>query len=172
MARPQKRYPQEFRDQAVELYLSVADYRTMRDVAQELGIHVNNLRRWLKAVEQDSAETPTSAAPAKGDCDHPRRQPRQLRGAAHPRRAASRPRRPLLEKARRPPHEGRRRAGLPRPQAPLPDPTTTKGSNERSWKNHLHVSTEPRQLQAVHACTSCTACTATPGWMGASGSPR
>ncbi len=62
MPRPQRRYPQGFRDQAVEFYLSVADYRTMKEVAQELGIHVNNLRRWVKAVEQTDAATPTSAA--------------------------------------------------------------------------------------------------------------
>lgn len=62
MPRPQRRYPREFRDQAVEFYLSVADYRTMKDVAEELGIHVNNLRRWVKAVEQTDATTPTSAA--------------------------------------------------------------------------------------------------------------
>jgi transposase len=59
MTRPQRRYPPEFREQAVELYLSVADYRTMKDVARELGIHVNNLRRWVKAVDEASAAAVT-----------------------------------------------------------------------------------------------------------------
>jgi transposase len=62
MARPQRRYPPEFREQAVEFFLSVADYRSMRDVAQELGIHVNNLRRWVKAVDKPPAPMPVSSA--------------------------------------------------------------------------------------------------------------
>jgi len=59
LAKPQRRYPTEFREQAVEFYLSVADYRTMKDVAAELGIHVNNLRRWVKAV----TGTPAASGP-------------------------------------------------------------------------------------------------------------
>jgi transposase len=62
MAKPQRRYPPEFREQAVEFYLSVADYRSMRDVAQELGIHANNLRRWVKAVDNPPVPTPVSSA--------------------------------------------------------------------------------------------------------------
>lgn len=62
MARPQRRYPPEFREQAVEFYLSVADYRSMKEVAQELGIHVNNLRRWIKAVDESQAATPVAPA--------------------------------------------------------------------------------------------------------------
>lgn len=62
MTKPQRRYPPEFREQAVEFYLSVADYRTMDDVAGELGIHVNNLRRWVNAVEKAAPETQVSSA--------------------------------------------------------------------------------------------------------------
>ncbi len=62
MARPQRRYRPEFREQAIEFYLSVADYRSMKEVAQELGIHVNNLRRWVKAVETEQAGTPVGSA--------------------------------------------------------------------------------------------------------------
>ncbi len=53
MARPQRRYSEEFRRQAVELYLSVREFRTLRDVADELGIHRNNLRRWLEELSPD-----------------------------------------------------------------------------------------------------------------------
>ena len=48
MAQAPRRYSPEFMQQAVELYESVADYRSMKDVADELGIHVNNLRRWVR----------------------------------------------------------------------------------------------------------------------------
>lgn len=48
MTRPQRRYSDEFRREAVKLYLSVREFRTMRDVADELGIHRNNLARWLR----------------------------------------------------------------------------------------------------------------------------
>ena len=50
-----RRYPPEFREQAVEFYLSVADYRSIRDVSQELGIHPNNLRRWVKLMTETDA---------------------------------------------------------------------------------------------------------------------
>jgi transposase len=50
MTRPQRRYTDEFRHEAVKLYLSVREFRTMGEVADELGIHVNNLRRWLREL--------------------------------------------------------------------------------------------------------------------------
>lgn len=50
MTRPQRRYTDEFRREAVKLYLSVREFRTMRDVADELGIHRNNLARWLREL--------------------------------------------------------------------------------------------------------------------------
>ncbi len=48
MAKEQRRYSDSFREQAVELYLSVGDVRSIREVADELGVHRNVLRRWVK----------------------------------------------------------------------------------------------------------------------------
>ena len=48
MAPSPRRYSPDVMQQAVELYESVADYRSMKDVADEFGIHVNNLRRWVR----------------------------------------------------------------------------------------------------------------------------
>jgi transposase len=50
MTRAQRRYSDEFRREAVKLYLSVREFRTLRDVADELGIHRNNLARWLREL--------------------------------------------------------------------------------------------------------------------------
>lgn len=50
MTRPQRRYSVEFRREAVKLYLSVREFRTLRDVADELGIHRNNLARWVREL--------------------------------------------------------------------------------------------------------------------------
>lgn len=48
MTRPNRRHSAEFRRQAVEFYLSVREFRTLGDVAEELGVHRNNLARWIK----------------------------------------------------------------------------------------------------------------------------
>ncbi len=48
MGKGQRRYSDSFREQAVELYLSLADVRSIREVAEELGVHRNVLRRWVK----------------------------------------------------------------------------------------------------------------------------
>jgi transposase len=48
MARPRRRYPPEFREQAVEFYISVADFRSLADVASELGVHRNTLSAWVR----------------------------------------------------------------------------------------------------------------------------
>jgi transposase len=50
MTRPQRRYSDEFRREAVKLFLSVREFRTLTDVADELGIHSNNLRRWVREL--------------------------------------------------------------------------------------------------------------------------
>ena len=50
MTRPQRRYSDEFRREAVKLYLSLREVRTLQEVADELGIHLNNLRRWIRQL--------------------------------------------------------------------------------------------------------------------------
>ena len=45
---PQHRYSELFKEQAVELYLSLAEVRSIGEVAAELGVHRNVLRRWVK----------------------------------------------------------------------------------------------------------------------------
>ena len=56
MAPPPRRYSPDFMQQAVELYVSVAEHRSMKDVADDLGIHVNNLRRWVRRTMAPSEE--------------------------------------------------------------------------------------------------------------------
>jgi transposase len=54
MAKPTRRYSESFKQQAVELYLSLAEIRTLKEVAAELGVHPNVLRRWVsKAANED-----------------------------------------------------------------------------------------------------------------------
>jgi transposase len=55
MGKGQRRYSNSFREQAVELYLSLADVRSIREVADELGIHRNVLRRWIKKAASGAA---------------------------------------------------------------------------------------------------------------------
>lgn len=51
MQKPRRRYSDSFREQAVQLYLSLSDVRSVAEVAAELGIHRNVLRRWVKLAE-------------------------------------------------------------------------------------------------------------------------
>lgn len=52
---PSHRYSELFKEQAVELYLSLAEVRSLTEVAAELGVHRNVLRRWVKKAA--TAET-------------------------------------------------------------------------------------------------------------------
>jgi len=45
-----KLYTKEYKERAVELYHSTG--KSSKDVADELGIHPANLRRWLKEVSE------------------------------------------------------------------------------------------------------------------------
>jgi len=45
-----RKYTREFKESAVELYQSSG--KTMKEVAYDLGIHSENLRRWLKESEE------------------------------------------------------------------------------------------------------------------------
>jgi transposase len=56
MPDPRRRYSPSFKEQAVEFYLAVRDYRTLKEVAEELGVHFNTLRRWVEAVVDERAE--------------------------------------------------------------------------------------------------------------------
>ena len=40
-------YTREFKESAIELYCSRSDEKTVPEIAGELGIHPENLRRWL-----------------------------------------------------------------------------------------------------------------------------
>ena len=63
MTRPQRRYTLAFRREAVKFYLSVRELRTVQEVADELGIHVNNLKRWVRAL------SPEGEAPSMTDAE-------------------------------------------------------------------------------------------------------
>ncbi len=60
---PRRIYPAAFREQAVEFYLSVADYRSVKQVAAELGIGYNTLHRWIKAITRPEPD----AIPSEGE---------------------------------------------------------------------------------------------------------
>lgn len=59
----QPRYTPEFRDQAVKFYASVRDHRSLREVAGELGVHFNTLRRWVNKADQEPGAVPRLTTP-------------------------------------------------------------------------------------------------------------
>jgi len=48
-------YTREFKESAVELYNSQSREKTTEEVAKELGINPENLRRWLRESEEGKA---------------------------------------------------------------------------------------------------------------------
>ena len=45
-------YTREFKESAIELYRSQSDEKTIQEIADELGIHHENLRRWLRESKE------------------------------------------------------------------------------------------------------------------------
>ena len=48
-------YTREFKKSAVELYRSHSDEKTTKEIADELGIHQENLCRWLRESKEGEA---------------------------------------------------------------------------------------------------------------------
>lgn len=78
MTRPQRRYSDEFRREAVKLYLSLREVRTLQEVADELGIHVNNLRRWIRQLNS-GGEVGTMTAAERAELTRLRKENRILK---------------------------------------------------------------------------------------------
>ncbi|MGH7427575.1 MAG: transposase [Candidatus Methylomirabilaceae bacterium] len=53
MPRSRPPYPPEFRREAVRLYRSVKGQRSLRQVAEELGVSIESLRAWVKQTDVD-----------------------------------------------------------------------------------------------------------------------
>ena len=50
--RKRRKYNREFKESAIELYQSHSEEKTAKEVADELGISPENLRRWLRENEE------------------------------------------------------------------------------------------------------------------------
>jgi transposase len=50
--RRRKIYTKEFKESAIELYQSHSEEKTSKEVAEELGITADNLRRWIREKEE------------------------------------------------------------------------------------------------------------------------
>jgi len=50
--RKRRLYTSEFKKSAIELYQSHSEEKSTKEVAQELGINAENLRRWLRESEE------------------------------------------------------------------------------------------------------------------------
>ena len=54
MGRRRKEYTKEFKEAAVKLYTN--GDKTMQEVSQELGMHPENIRRWLRESKEGEAK--------------------------------------------------------------------------------------------------------------------
>ena len=54
MGRRRKEYTKEYKEAAVKLYTD--GDKTMHEVSQELGMHPENIRRWLKETKEGEAK--------------------------------------------------------------------------------------------------------------------
>jgi transposase len=50
--RKRQKYTKEFKESALELYRKNSNEKTAKDVAEALGVHPENLRRWLRESEE------------------------------------------------------------------------------------------------------------------------
>jgi len=53
--RKRKLYTREFKESAIELYRRQSEEKSAKDIADELGISPENLRRWLRESEEGEA---------------------------------------------------------------------------------------------------------------------
>jgi len=60
----QMKYPPELRERAVKLYRSTRPRPVIRQMAQDLGVHPEALRGWIRADEKARGQVP-GAAPAR-----------------------------------------------------------------------------------------------------------
>lgn len=77
MAKQHHRYSDSFKQQAVELYVSLADVRSITEVAEELGVHRNVLRRWVRKAE--TAESSPIGEPERAELMRLRKENRVLK---------------------------------------------------------------------------------------------
>lgn len=74
----QKRYTQEFKQEAVRLYESGV-YGGMERTAKALGVGTTAFRRWVQASTSDADGTPAGAADASAEISELRREVAKLR---------------------------------------------------------------------------------------------
>ncbi|WP_354671498.1 transposase [Streptomyces sp. SRF1] len=74
-----RKYPLELRDRAVRMYRAAEPKPVIRRMAEELGVHHEALRTWIRQAEADAGEP----HPAR-----PRRLPARTRGSLPGRRQA------------------------------------------------------------------------------------
>jgi transposase len=54
--RKRKKYTKEFKESAIELYHRSGEDKTAKEVAEDLGISPENLRRWLTEAKKGESE--------------------------------------------------------------------------------------------------------------------
>jgi len=59
-------YTKEFKESALELYQRKSNEKSIKDVAEELGISAENLRRWIRE-SQESVTKNIKAFPGQGN---------------------------------------------------------------------------------------------------------
>ena len=64
--RKRREYTKQFKESAIDLYRRNSEEKTPKDVAEELGISTENLRRWLRE-SQESEEKNIKAFPGQGN---------------------------------------------------------------------------------------------------------
>jgi len=64
--RKRREYTKQFKESAIDLYRRNSEEKTPKDVAEELGISTENLRRWLRE-SQESEEKSIRAFPGQGN---------------------------------------------------------------------------------------------------------
>lgn len=79
MPNPRPPYPPEFRAEAVRLYRSTKGERSLQSVAEDLGVAMESLRRWVRQADADEGRTEGPTTDEREELRRLRRENRILR---------------------------------------------------------------------------------------------
>ncbi|MFH7340595.1 transposase [Streptomyces sp. KHY 26] len=84
-----RKYPLELRERAVRMYRTAEPKPVIRRMAEELGVHHEALRNWIRQAEADAGERDLLTTEEKNELAQLRREVRDLRRANEVLRTAS-----------------------------------------------------------------------------------